>query len=149
LRLHVKGAKDLVAGLLFIVIGGAAALTAWHYPIGSALRMGPGYFPFLAGCGLTIVGAFVAVRGLARRDQAVEPVHLRPLVLVLTAVALFALLVDRLGLAITVPLVVAVCYLANQRPRPVELLVLAALLTVIAVMVFQRLLELPFKLWPD
>jgi hypothetical protein len=149
LRLHVKGAKDLVAGLLFIFIGGAAAFTAWRYPIGSALRMGPGYFPFLAGCGLAIVGVFVAVRGLAQRDQAIEPLHLKPLVLVLAAVALFAVLVDRLGLAITVPLVVAVGYLANPRPRPVELLVLATLLTVTAVVVFQRLLELPFKLWPD
>jgi putative tricarboxylic transport membrane protein len=149
LRLHVKGPRDLIAGLLFIVVGAAAALTAWSYPMGTALRMGPGYFPFLAGCGLTIVGLIVAVRGLAARDQAVEALHLKPLFLVLLAVALFAVLIDRLGLVITVPLVVLVCYLANPRPRVIELSVLAALLTLGAVVVFQRFLELPFRLWPE
>jgi len=149
LRLHVKGPRDLIAGLLFIAVGGAAALTAWHYPMGTALRMGPGYFPFLAGCGLTLFGAIVAVRGVAARDQAIAPLHLKPLVMVLASVALFAGVVDRLGLVITVPLVVLLCYLANPRPRLIELVLLPAVLTAAAVVVFQRLLELPFQLWPQ
>ena len=149
MRLHVKGPRDLIAGLLFVAVGGAAAITAWRYPMGTALRMGPGYFPFLVGSGLALVGLIVGMRGLAARDQAVEPLHLKPLFLVLAAVALFAVLVDRLGLVITVPLVVLVCYLANPRPRIIEMIVLAAVLTLAAVVLFQRLLELPFRLWPE
>jgi len=149
MRLHVKGPKDVIAGLLFVFVGAAAAVTAWHYPMGTALRMGPGYFPFLAGGGLTLVGAVVALRGVAAQDQRVEPLHLIPLFLVLLAVALFASLVERLGLILTVPAVVLICYVANPKPRLVEMVALPALLTLIAVVVFQRLLELPFRLWPD
>jgi hypothetical protein len=149
LQFHVKGPRDLIAGLLFLVVGGGAALTAWRYPMGTALHMGPGYFPFLAGCGLTVAGIVVALRGFGAREHRVQPIHLKPLVLVLAAVALFAVLVERAGLVITVPLVVVTAYLANPRARPVEMVLTAAALTLAAVVVFQRLLELPFHTWPQ
>jgi hypothetical protein len=149
LQFHVKGPRDLLAGLLFVAVGGAAALTAWRYPMGTALHMGPGYFPFVAGCGLTITGVVVALRGLAAREHQVQPVHLKPLILVLAAVALFAALVERAGLVITVPMVVIAAYLANPRVRVVEMVLIAVALTVAAVVVFQRLLELPFHTWPQ
>lgn len=149
MQFHVKGPRDLIAGLLFVVVGGAAALTAWRYPMGTALHMGPGYFPFIAGCGLTLTGIVVAFRGLSAREHRVQPIHLKPLVLVLAAVALFAVLVERAGLVITVPLVVVTAYLANPRLRLVEMLLTAAVLTIVAVVVFQQLLELPFHTWPQ
>jgi hypothetical protein len=40
-------------------------------------------------------------------------------------------------------------YLANPRARPVEMVLTAAALTLAAVVVFQRLLELPFHTWPQ
>lgn len=149
MQLHVKGPRDLIAGLLFVAVGGAAALTAWRYPMGSALHMGPGYFPFIAGCGLTLTGAVVALRGLSAREHRVQSVHLRPLMLVLAAVAMFAILIERAGLVITVPLVVVTAYLAGPRMRLVEMVLTAAALTVAAVVVFQQLLELPFQTWPQ
>jgi hypothetical protein len=147
-QFHVKGPRDLVAGLLFVVVGALAAFTAWRYPMGTALHMGAGYFPLIAACGLTIAGILVAIRGLAGQEHRVPAIHLKPLLLVLAAVALFAVLIERLGLVITVPSVVTLGYLANPRVRPVEMLLTAAVLTVSAVVVFQRLLELPFPLWP-
>jgi hypothetical protein len=149
LQLRVKGPRDLIAGLLFVAIGGAAALTAWRYPMGTALHMGPGYFPFIAACGLALSGMVVALRGVAAREHRVQPAHLKPLILVLAAVALFAALVERAGLAITVPVVVITAYLANPRLRPLEMVLIAAGLTAAAVVVFQHLLELPFHTWPQ
>ena len=41
----LRGNKDFLAGLLLLAIGIAAATIARDYPMGSAMRMGPGYFP--------------------------------------------------------------------------------------------------------
>ena len=37
--------RDFLGGLFYIVTGGIAIWIARDYPFGSALRMGPGYFP--------------------------------------------------------------------------------------------------------
>ena len=37
--------KRFLCGLMFIGIGAVAIYIAQDYPMGSALRMGPGYFP--------------------------------------------------------------------------------------------------------
>ena len=41
----VRSPKDLVAGLMFIAIGITAIVIASNYTLGTAARMGPGYFP--------------------------------------------------------------------------------------------------------
>ena len=41
----IRNPKDFWAGLVYIAFGVAAILIALKYPVGSAGRMGPGYFP--------------------------------------------------------------------------------------------------------
>ena len=45
----VRSPKDFVAGLMFIAIGIAAIVIASNYTLGTAARMGPGYFPRILG----------------------------------------------------------------------------------------------------
>jgi hypothetical protein len=148
LQIHIKGAKDLFAGLLFVIVGSAAAFTAYHYPMGTAARMGPGYFPFLAGCGLALVGVVVAARAVAIRNDGVGAMHLKPVILILGAVALFAATIESYGLAVAIMLVVGVGYLANPRPRVLEAALLAVVLTAVSIGIFAYGLKLPFKVWP-
>ena len=54
--------RDILAGTLFIVIGALALLGARGYPVGSAMRMGPGYFPVVLGWLLVALGALVGLR---------------------------------------------------------------------------------------
>ncbi len=56
--------KDFLAGLLFILIGALAVVFARDYPMGSAMRMGPGYFPTILGGILFLLGVYVMVRGI-------------------------------------------------------------------------------------
>ena len=50
--------KDCVAGTLFVAIGLLFAVNAWlRLSVGSALAMGPGYFPILLGLILIGLGA--------------------------------------------------------------------------------------------
>jgi hypothetical protein len=145
----VRNAKDLFAGLLFALVGVAAVVIGRDYPLGSASRMGPGYFPVLVGGLLILIGLIVAARALAAQPEPIGRIDLKPVLLVIGAVALFAACIEKLGLAIAILLVVIVGYLANPQRKLVELLVLAAVLTAVSLGIFVYGLKLPFKVWPE
>ena len=56
----IKSQKDFFSGLMFMVVGGLFAWGATSYSVGTAARMGPGYFPLLLGSMLALVGAALA-----------------------------------------------------------------------------------------
>lgn len=145
---HFRAGKDFFAGLLYIAFGGCAVAIGSGYPLGSAARMGPGYFPVLVGSLLFVVGILVAARGLNVKSERLGRFAIKPLVLVLGAVILFANTIETLGLAAAVLAVVVIGYLANTRWRPLELVVLAVLLTSASVLIFYYGLKLPFRVWP-
>jgi len=62
--MNIKSQKDFFAGLMFSVVGGAFAIGATNYTIGSGARMGPGYFPLILGIVLALMGALVMFRAL-------------------------------------------------------------------------------------
>jgi hypothetical protein len=140
--------KDFFAGLLYIAFGSAAVAIGRGYALGTAARMGPGYFPVLVGAVLVIVGLVVAARGVLAKSERVQRLMIAPLALVLAAVLLFAATIEKLGLVVAVLAVVVVGYLANARWRPLELVLLAGLLTATSVLIFYYGLKLPFKVWP-
>ena len=49
---------------MLIAIGAAAMFIARNYPFGTALRMGPGYFPMLLGGLLILFGLAILASGL-------------------------------------------------------------------------------------
>ena len=64
MKLTLSNNKDIWSGLMLIVIGAAAILVARNYPFGTALRMGPGFFPVVLGgllVGTIVTGLFVAI----------------------------------------------------------------------------------------
>ena len=74
--MRIARARDVLAGLIFIGFGLAFGNASAGYPIGTALRMGPGYFPLvLAGC-LGLLGAAIVANGLFGKaeDEALGPV---------------------------------------------------------------------------
>lgn len=146
-RPSVRTSKDFYAGLLFIAFGSLAIVVARHYPMGSSLRMGPGYFPMVLGGLLVLLGVVTGLRALWIRE-AVPPVALRPLVLVLGAVLAFALVVQGLGLVLaTVALVVVSC-LGGSGFRTREVIAICFVLTALVVGLFVYGLGLPFRVWP-
>lgn len=144
----LRAGRDLLAGLLYILIGGLAVTIGSGYPLGSASRMGPGYFPVLVGALLVLVGCVVTTRGLKVNSERVGRLAVKALVLVLGSVIFFAATIEKIGLAAAILGVVVIGYLANARWRPVELCVLALVLTAASVLIFYYGLKLPFKVWP-
>ncbi len=144
----IRNAKDLFAGMLFVAVGVAAVVVGRDYPFGSASRMGPGYFPVLVGAVLIFIGLVVAARAPATQAERIGQIAIKPVFLVIGAIALFAACIETLGLALAILLVVIVGYLANPQPKWVELLILAVVLTVASLGIFVYGLKLPFKVWP-
>lgn len=144
----IRGKQDFLAGLLFLSFGIAAIVLARDYPFGSSMRMGPGYFPTILGALLALLGAAVLARGLLVRDEAMGRFELGPTILILSAVALFALTVERLGIVLSVTLVVLVSALPSGHFRWHEVVALALVMVGIAVGLFTYGLGLPFKVFP-
>jgi hypothetical protein len=144
--------RDHVTGALFAATGGVIAFGALAYPLGSAMRMGPGYFPLLLGLVLVGLGGLVALN--AERSDAIARVSwtdvswLRPLALVSLSVVVFALVVEGGGLVAAVFGIVVVSGLAHRAFRWRDMLVLAALLAAGSVGVFVYGLRLPFQIVP-
>ena len=66
MKLHIKAPKDFWAGLMFIGFGGFFMIWALtHYQMGSAVRMGPAYFPAVLGGLLVFLGVLVLIEAFA------------------------------------------------------------------------------------
>jgi len=148
MKIHNK--RNLNASLLFIAIGALFAVYSQDYPMGTANRMGPGYFPmWLAAILLALGGVVLSMAFIPRESQAPpEPTDWRGLVLVLGAVVLFAVLLPFAGFVVSVFALVGVASLASPESRLKETLVLAAVLAAMGVAVFGVGLELQFSTWP-
>jgi hypothetical protein len=65
MNLRIKGPKEFWAGLMFIGVGGFFMIWALtHYQMGSAVRMGPAYFPTVLGGLLVFLGVLVFIESL-------------------------------------------------------------------------------------
>ena len=145
---HLRGSKDFLAGLLFLAIGAGAMVVARDYPFGTAMRMGPGYFPTVLGGILASFGLFLAVRATKSKETAVLAWGWWPLACTTASLAVFGFLLPRLGL---VPALAALFFTAAAGGREFrlgEVLALTAVMTAFAVGVFVYVLKLPFQLLP-
>jgi len=135
---------------MFFAIGTGFALGATNYSMGTAARMGPGYFPFWLGVCLALLGGIVAIG--AMRDKA-EKVKLEKFdwsvaIIVLGSVALTGVLLNYLGVYISVFLLV---FLSSFASHVFNWKVAAAnglFLVVFVWLAFIKGLGLIFPLWP-
>jgi hypothetical protein len=134
--------------MLFLFFGGVAAWVARDYPMGSALRMGPGYFPLVLSVLLTLLGFVVCIKGMLIKDERIESMRFRPLLLILGAVGIFAISIEIGGIIVATTLTVALAGAASPESRMRELIVLVIVLLALSVGVFTYALGLPFKLMP-
>ena len=61
--------KNFMSGLLFIGVGALGIYMAQDYPMGTALRMGPGYFPIVLSGMLILFGIYCLIQGLLKPEK--------------------------------------------------------------------------------
>ncbi len=149
--MKIKSEKDFWSGLMFIAIGVAFAWGATAYSFGSAARPGPAYFPFGLGIIMATLGAIILFTSLTIEVEGGDKIGswpFRPGAWILGAVVLFGLLLPRLGMAISLPLLIVISALAGDEFHWKEALINAVVLTVGCWAVFIKGLGLTIPLWP-
>lgn len=142
--------RDVLAGMLLAGIGLLYLGASIALPIGSAVRMGSGYFPMLVSGLLVLVGLAAATAGIGKIDDADEPSAWRALIAIIAAVLVFGFTVRGLGL---VPAVLATALLscwATGQFHLLQALLTAALLALFcwAVFIWGLGLALDPFVWP-
>jgi putative tricarboxylic transport membrane protein len=145
--LRIRSQSDFWCGLLFIAIGVAAATLAQDYRVGTAARMGPGYFPTLLGAVLVLIGLTLSLPALVRDGEAFPKLHLRPLAVILVSIVVFGLTLQYLGFVAAVTALVLVGAFADPDLKPIEAIAVAAFMVAFSVGIFWALLGLPLNLW--
>jgi hypothetical protein len=146
---RIRSPSDFWCGILFIAVGIAFVVLASGYRIGTPARMGPGFFPIVLGGILVALGLSLSIPALIRDGEPLPRLGLRPLLTVLVAIVVFALLLQPLGFVLSAVVLVLISGFADPELRRVESVGLALLLTAFSVAIFVVLLGLPFNLWPN
>lgn len=140
--------KDVLAGVAFIAFGLAFAVVASSYEIGTALRMGPGYFPLVLGGLLVLLGVLIIAKGwIAGEGGEIGPVPWKAAALITGALVFFAATIRGLGVVPSVFLTALLAGFSGHRPGVVAPVVIAVGLTVTCVIVFIVALQLRLPLF--
>lgn len=138
--------RDIWAGLTFLATGVAALLLARGYPAGTALRMGPGYFPRLLASLLILFGLHAVWKGLRRPERIEGAWSSRALIGLPLAMVLFGVLMEHAGFVPAIAALVVGSAAAGRQFRLLEVLLLTGFLTAISVAIFVWGLGLPYPL---
>ncbi|MEW6666939.1 MAG: tripartite tricarboxylate transporter TctB family protein [Thermodesulfobacteriota bacterium] len=142
----IRRSNDLWCGLIFVALGLAAVFFMRGLPMGTAVRMGPAYYPTGLGVLLALIGAIVMLRSMIRPGPPVGRLAFGKLALVLGSTLLFGLLLRRAGFIVSLMLLVILSALASPRFRWPAALALAAGLALGSSILFVRCLGLPIPI---
>lgn len=146
--MRIKSQKDFWAGLMFIVFGLFFLYVARNYQMGSAVRMGPAYFPTVLGGMLAVLGAIVVLQSLVMQGPKIPKLSFKPIFFISLALILFGYLLKPLGFVLALVVLVFVAAFGGHEFRTKEVVILTVVLIIFSVLVFVKGLTLPFPLWP-
>ncbi|MEM9577816.1 MAG: tripartite tricarboxylate transporter TctB family protein [Pseudomonadota bacterium] len=126
---------ELTSAAAFVVVGIGALVIALDYPLGSITRMGPGFAPVAISLALIVVGLVLAAQGRTARQADIN-VRMRPFLLILGGILIWALLIDRFGFfAASIPLVLC-CAAVEMETTPTSAAILTIGLCLVGFVIF-------------
>lgn len=170
--MKIKSQRDFFSGLMFMAAGLAFCYGSTKYDFGrsgdpdaglSQLLLdlvlhgktpdpGPGFFPLLLSVLMMVLGAIITFTALTIEADDGDPIGSiawRPLVVTVASIAVFGVLLPRIGLLLTVPLLVFCISFADRKVQWRSVLITALVLDVFAWAVFIRGLSLTIPIWPE
>lgn len=147
--MRIKAPKDFWSGLMFVGVAVVALVASQGYSLGTSTKMGPGYFPIVLSLVLGGLGLVLVARSLVLSGEALEAFHARAIAVLVVAIVAFGLLIDKLGLVVSLGLVTAFSAAASSKFRGLEVLALSVFVTLISVLIFVVALRLPLAVWPS
>lgn len=168
--MKIKSERDFWSGMMFLVVGVVFAVGAMNYSMGPACpaqdpcasslyarfsqlsaHPGAGYFPLGLSILLSLLGAIVLFKALTIESEGGDPVGSfawRPLLVIVAAIAVFGLMLEPLGLALTVPVLIVISSLAGDEFHLRGVAINAIVLTLFSWLIFVYGLKLTIPLWP-
>jgi hypothetical protein len=148
--MRIRNHRDFWSGVLFIVTGLLFVVLSRQYQLGSAAKMGPGYFPTILGALMAVLGLMILAGSMARRAQAlkIERVDFKAILLVLLAVAVYALTLPKLGFIVALFLLIGISSIASHEFSWKTTAISSVVLLVFSWLVFVKGLELQFPFLP-
>jgi len=168
--LKIKSERDFWSGMMFLVVGVVFAIGATNYSMGPACppndpcatslwarlsqlsaHPGAGYFPLGLSILVALLGAIVLFKALTIESDGGDLIGKfawRPLLVIIVAISLFGAMLEPLGLAITVPVLIFVSSLAGDEFHWKGVLANAVVLTIASWAIFIWGLKLTIPLWP-
>ncbi|OGQ08573.1 MAG: hypothetical protein A2026_12105 [Deltaproteobacteria bacterium RBG_19FT_COMBO_46_12] len=148
--MQISNHKDFNAGLLFILLGISTTVLARSYPIGTAAKMGPGYFPFILGFMLTVLGFVISLKSLSKRRGVRKRalIRFRPVVFVLSSIVLFGLLLLPLGLLLSTLLLILISSMASDEFKMKVAILNAFVLLIVVLIIFVYFLQFQIPVLP-
>jgi Tripartite tricarboxylate transporter TctB family len=147
----IKSQKDFWSGLMFVVVGLGFAWGATEYSFGSSARPGPAYFPFGLGILLAIMGAlvwFASITVETEDGDRIGSIAWKPLFIITGSVVMFGVILPRLGMIMSLPLLIIVSALAGDEWHWKDSLISVVILTLGSWLIFIKGLNLVIPLWP-
>ncbi|MGG5886334.1 tripartite tricarboxylate transporter TctB family protein [Falsiroseomonas sp. HC035] len=141
-------ARDLTAGLMLLAIAAAGLWLNTDHTLGDARRMGPGYMPLLAFGTLFGLGAVVSIMALFSGPDPLERWAFRELTLILVALCVFGLILEKAGLFLTLAVTIGISTLADRTHKPLGVLGLTVFLMALCWFVFIYELDIRISVWP-
>jgi hypothetical protein len=138
--------KDFLSGLHFLFFGGIGWWMARDYPFGSALRMGPGYFPTVLSVMMICAGIWFVIKGIRNHDPVVGNWSIRALIVLPVSTILFGFLMEESGFVAAMVALVIVSAAAGRDFKWIEVILLTIGLTVACAAGFIYGLGLPYPM---
>lgn len=136
---------EAACGAIFIGLGAFFALQSYGLEIGTAFRMGPGYFPLVLAVVLILLGGVIFLRSTRVQGDAIGAIAWRGIFFILPAPIFFGLTVRGLGFVPALFFSALIAAFASHKMSPIMAVLLSAAITVFSVAVFEYGLGLPFQ----
>jgi len=142
----IRSAKDFWSGLIYICLGSSSMIIARDYSMGTAVKMGPAYFPTILGGLLVLIGTIAVIRSFAISGTPIGAFAFKGLVLIIGASVLFGAVARGAGLIVALPLLVIISAYGSVRFRWPTALIMATGLMAFCALVFVKGLGIPLPI---
>ena len=146
-KIPLKDNKRFLSGIMFLIVGGVAIYMAQDYPMGSALRMGPGYFPIVLGSIIGLFGIWELVIGVLKPDPVKGNWSIRALIILPLSCVIFGVMMEKVGFVPALIALIVASATAGREFKLWEAVAMAVVLTILCTGIFIYGLGLPYPLF--
>jgi predicted permease len=138
-----RNAKDFWTGLIYISVGAGALIISRDYDMGTAVKMGPAYFPTILSILLVGIGIISVLRSFFKSGSPIGVIAWKGLVLIAVSTLLFGAIVRGAGVIIALPLLVILSASASAQFSWKTALIEAVGITAFCILIFLKGLGVP------